>query len=577
MHVFFCCGKVRYALFTAYSIKRRVRFSQKQSVVLARDLGVELPSMNGVQQQVEPERNPDDRENANDLDSNVTEFDNTNDEPDINDACRSSDLPTENEANTNGYLGELSDSNVIEFDNTNNKLDFPAACDNNNHIENEKGADIGPRLIELDHIKQNYDIDDASDNNHFDIEKGAHTAACHGHTNVLGEHDEKKEYPEDRYKYVKVKIQQLIRRRPHPLFIGHIRAHSDLPGPLTEANALADLATRQAFTVVVNPLDQARREHQLHHLNSRTLRLRFKLTKQQVRDIVKHCPACVTSHPVPHLGVNPRGLVPNMLWQMDVTHFPEFGRHKYLHVSVDTFSGFIYATPHAGEAVKDVIATFWRKSVGANEAGLEDLVSALTCVGGCQVPVNQSWVFINFLLFFIPTLVMITVYTKIFFIAKQQAQKIERMSDHTAKASDSYKERVAKRKRKAAKTLGIAVAAFLLSWLPYFIDSIIDAFLGFITPTGKNYGVINSNFCSVTRFLNNKAQRTGHSSEALYIAVTDPLVYPTKFSVSVSGICISISWTLPLVYSSAVFYTGISARGNESLRTFVRYGTQITL
>ncbi|KAL6086405.1 hypothetical protein STEG23_018312 [Scotinomys teguina] len=94
--------------------------------------------------QVELERNPDDRENANDLDSNVTEFDNTNDEPDINDACRSSDLPTENEANTNGYLGELSDSNVIEFDNTNNKLDFPAACDNNNHIENEKGADIGP-------------------------------------------------------------------------------------------------------------------------------------------------------------------------------------------------------------------------------------------------------------------------------------------------------------------------------------------------------------------------------------------------------------------------------------------------
>uniref|UniRef100_A0A8C8UB18 G-protein coupled receptors family 1 profile domain-containing protein n=1 Tax=Peromyscus maniculatus bairdii TaxID=230844 RepID=A0A8C8UB18_PERMB len=49
------------------------------------------------------------------------------------------------------------------------------------------------------------------------------------------------------------------------------------------------------------------------------------------------------------------------------------------------------------------------------------------------------------------------------------------------------------------------------------------------------------------------------------IAVTDPLVYPTKFTVSVSGICISISWTLPLVYSSAVFYTGISAKGMESL------------
>ncbi|KAI0603687.1 7tm-1 domain-containing protein, partial [Pyrenophora tritici-repentis] len=118
-----------------------------------------------------------------------------------------------------------------------------------------------------------------------------------------------------------------------------------------------------------------------------------------------------------------------------------------------------------------------------NEAGLKDLVSALTCVGGCQVPVNQSWVFINFLLFLIPTLVMITVYSKIFLIAKQQAQNIEKMSKQTARASESYKDRVTKRERKAAKTLGIAVAAFLLSWLPYFIDSFIDAFLGFITPT----------------------------------------------------------------------------------------------
>uniref|UniRef100_A0A8C6H4A9 Trace amine-associated receptor 7A n=1 Tax=Mus spicilegus TaxID=10103 RepID=A0A8C6H4A9_MUSSI len=129
------------------------------------------------------------------------------------------------------------------------------------------------------------------------------------------------------------------------------------------------------------------------------------------------------------------------------------------------------------------IYSFSLLCTGANEAGLKDLVSALTCVGGCQVPVNQSWVFINFLLFLIPTLVMITVYSKIFLIAKQQAQNIEKMSKQTARASESYKDRVAKRERKAAKTLGIAVAAFLLSWLPYFIDSFIDAFLGFITPT----------------------------------------------------------------------------------------------
>ncbi|EHB17397.1 Trace amine-associated receptor 7a [Heterocephalus glaber] len=130
-----------------------------------------------------------------------------------------------------------------------------------------------------------------------------------------------------------------------------------------------------------------------------------------------------------------------------------------------------------------VIFSFSLLYTGANEAGLEELVSALTCVGGCQVAVNQNWVLIDFLLFFIPALVMITVYSKIFLIAKQQARKIESLSNKTAKSSDSYKGRVAKRERKAATTLGIAVIAFLISWLPYFLDSIIDAFLGFITPT----------------------------------------------------------------------------------------------
>uniref|UniRef100_A0A8D0QNH2 G-protein coupled receptors family 1 profile domain-containing protein n=1 Tax=Sus scrofa TaxID=9823 RepID=A0A8D0QNH2_PIG len=130
-----------------------------------------------------------------------------------------------------------------------------------------------------------------------------------------------------------------------------------------------------------------------------------------------------------------------------------------------------------------MIYSFSLFGTGTNAAGLEDLVSALSCVGGCQFTVNQSWVLVNFLLFFIPTLVMIILYSKIFLIAKHQARKIESMSKETGRSSDTYRDRVAKRERKAAKTLGIAVVAFLISWLPYFLDSIIDAYLGFITPT----------------------------------------------------------------------------------------------
>uniref|UniRef100_A0A8C2W4W0 Trace amine-associated receptor 8b-like n=1 Tax=Chinchilla lanigera TaxID=34839 RepID=A0A8C2W4W0_CHILA len=120
---------------------------------------------------------------------------------------------------------------------------------------------------------------------------------------------------------------------------------------------------------------------------------------------------------------------------------------------------------------------------GVNDDGMRSLVSVFNCVGGCQIVVNQTWVLINFLLFFIPTPVMIVLYSKIFWVAKQQAIKIESTRGPSSESSsESHKARVAKRQRKATKTLGIAVVAFNICWLPYTVDTLIDAFMGLITP-----------------------------------------------------------------------------------------------
>ena len=55
------------------------------------------------------------------------------------------------------------------------------------------------------------------------------------------------------------------------------------------------------------------------------------------------------------MGVNPRSLKPNALWQMDVTHISSFGKLAFVYVTVDTFSHVIIATALTEEAVKDVI------------------------------------------------------------------------------------------------------------------------------------------------------------------------------------------------------------------------------
>lgn len=83
------------------------------------------------------------------------------------------------------------------------------------------------------------------------------------------------------------------------------------------------------------------------------------MSSRQASNIVAVCPDC-HRHSFPSLagGVNPRGLQSLEIWQTDVTHFPEFGRLKYIHSSIDTFSGALFASCHTGESAKDVCRHF---------------------------------------------------------------------------------------------------------------------------------------------------------------------------------------------------------------------------
>ncbi|TRZ08107.1 hypothetical protein HGM15179_019000 [Zosterops borbonicus] len=118
------------------------------------------------------------------------------------------------------------------------------------------------------------------------------------------------------------------------------------------------------MALLPNIFEQAKISHQLFHQNAPGLVRRFNLTRDQAKAIVATCPHC-QQHALPTLsaGVNSRGLNSCEVWQTDVTHFSQFGRQKYVRVSVDTFSGAIYASAHTGEksgdAIKHLIQAFF--------------------------------------------------------------------------------------------------------------------------------------------------------------------------------------------------------------------------
>lgn len=146
----------------------------------------------------------------------------------------------------------------------------------------------------------------------------------------------------------------LLAMREHPIFIDHIQAHSNLPGPLSHGNMLADHYSR--FLLACSIMEEARQFHSKWHVNSTTLSQKFNISRKQVEDIIKSCEKCVTAlAPKISVGANPPGLQPCHTRHLDVTHIPSLGSKSCVHVTVDTYSGVVMATALNKEGNQQVI------------------------------------------------------------------------------------------------------------------------------------------------------------------------------------------------------------------------------
>ncbi|OWK64041.1 Pol polyprotein [Lonchura striata] len=103
-------------------------------------------------------------------------------------------------------------------------------------------------------------------------------------------------------------------------------ALSELLSKLGNRRADALAAAPVQLALLPEKFQQAKISHQFHHQNAPGLVREFHLTRDQAKAIVATCPSC-KSLPLPS---------------------------KYVYVSVDTFSGAVFASAHTGERAKDV-------------------------------------------------------------------------------------------------------------------------------------------------------------------------------------------------------------------------------
>ena len=117
-----------------------------------------------------------------------------------------------------------------------------------------------------------------------------------------------------------------------------------------------------------------------------------------------------------------------------------------------------------------------------NTIGIKDTIACKTSPDGrtCTFLVNIPFALIcSSIAFYIPTIFMFAVNTKIYIEAKKQAMQIHSL-EAAVRRNKSIKS--IKHETRAFKTLSIIMGCYCVCWCPFFILNVIDPFIGYRLP-----------------------------------------------------------------------------------------------
>ncbi|XP_031155870.1 trace amine-associated receptor 1-like [Sander lucioperca] len=100
------------------------------------------------------------------------------------------------------------------------------------------------------------------------------------------------------------------------------------------------------------------------------------------------------------------------------------------------------------------------------------------CEESCLIDALISTTLACIFSFYVPVIIMLSIYLKIFLVAQEQARSIQNTTCQSKKSGAT----VSKNERKATKTLAIVLGVFLLCWSPYFLCIIFQPLTYNVTP-----------------------------------------------------------------------------------------------
>lgn len=117
-----------------------------------------------------------------------------------------------------------------------------------------------------------------------------------------------------------------------------------------------------------------------------------------------------------------------------------------------------------------------------NLQGAEDFYEThVHCVGGCHVFFSPGPAVVTSLVsFYIPGFIIIGIYSRIYFVAQNQARSINHQLNQLRRSYPSGS--MQRRAWKATITIAIVVGVFLVCWTPFFLCNILNPFIGYTTP-----------------------------------------------------------------------------------------------